>query len=371
MPESFNTIECSGISPENKTSISRRSFMGLAAVVAAVAIATSDWHAPSTAFATPSEDKRLEADAVRRRLDEWEALLNQYSNDYYAALAEYDQAITDLDAAAKHYEETVINQDRIQTQLGQRVRYMYKDGQLTFLNVIFGSHTFYDFTANWDFFNLLNRRDADLIAEANRARDNAEQALASLKIKEQIAVQKLAEAEEIRRNAVTIVNSYRAELEKLEDEVRQLIEEERLAEEERLRQEWEALSNQRPSNPGTNVEYQDEIARIIVEAAYSRLGCPYVWAASGPNAFDCSGLTSWCYRQAGLSIPRGGNAQYFDAPMRLAVVDAKPGDILFKPGHVGLYIGGGKFIHAPNPSTVVKITEMAGYGWHGASRWQY
>jgi len=122
-------------------------------------------------------------------------------------------------------------------------------------------------------------------------------------------------------------------------------------------------------SPSGFVAYNGQKFGNIVDAAMSRLGCPYIWAATGPNAFDCSGLTSWCYAQVGIYIPRGGNAQYLSAPMKLAVGSAQPGDILYKPGHVGLCIGGGQFVHAPHPGSVVCVRTIAGYGWVGAARW--
>ena len=99
--------------------------------------------------------------------------------------------------------------------------------------------------------------------------------------------------------------------------------------------------------------------QTVVEFAYSRLGCPYVWGATGPNTFDCSGLTQWCYAHAGISIPRNSEAQYNAAAAAGNVVSLsqlQPGDILWKPGHVGIYVGDGKYIHAPRTGDVVKVS---------------
>jgi hypothetical protein len=198
------------------------------------------------------------------------------------------------------------------------------------------------------------------------AREQAEQALSDYAVQEHLAAQKLAEAEEIKGEAEGVVLAYTEELEELEAEVARLAEEERIVEEERLRLEELRLG----ANPGGYVGFDGDKSWTIVEAALSRIGCPYVWAASGPYEFDCSGLTSWCYAQAGIHIPRGGNDQYLTAPMRHSVLDAQAGDILYKPGHVGLYIGDGLFIHAPNPSAYVRVNSVQGYGWIGAARWE-
>ena len=96
----------------------------------------------------------------------------------------------------------------------------------------------------------------------------------------------------------------------------------------------------------------------VVEFAHSRLGCPYVWGATGPTTFDCSGLTQWCYAQAGISIPRNSEAQYAEG-RKIPMSEIQPGDILWKPGHVGIYIGNNMYIHAPHTGDVVKISGNA------------
>lgn len=107
-------------------------------------------------------------------------------------------------------------------------------------------------------------------------------------------------------------------------------------------------SSSRPNYYGTSV----------VGAAYSRLGCPYKWGAAGPNAFDCSGLVVWCYAKAGKSLPHSSGA-LASSGTRISISAAQPGDILWRPGHVGIYIGGGKYIHAPHSGDVVKISSGA------------
>lgn len=96
----------------------------------------------------------------------------------------------------------------------------------------------------------------------------------------------------------------------------------------------------------------------IVDAAYSRLGCPYVWGGNGPNSFDCSGLVRWCYAQVGISIPRTSGDQG-NCGTKISVSQAQPGDILWKSGHVGIYIGNGQYIHAPHSGEVVKISSVS------------
>ena len=101
----------------------------------------------------------------------------------------------------------------------------------------------------------------------------------------------------------------------------------------------------------------------LVNLAKSKLGCKYVWGATGPNTFDCSGLTSWCHKQLGISIPRTSLAQS-KSGKAVNKSDLQPGDLIFwkttsaEVGHVGMYVGNNQFIHAPNKSKPVKYDSL-------------
>ncbi|MDN4508594.1 NlpC/P60 family protein [Gordonibacter sp. RACS_AR49] len=92
----------------------------------------------------------------------------------------------------------------------------------------------------------------------------------------------------------------------------------------------------------------------IVAAAVSQLGVPYVWGGSTPGVgLDCSGLTQYCYAQAGISIPRYSEDQA-SAGRRVPLSEAEPGDILWRPGHVAIYAGGDEYIHEPQTGDVCR-----------------
>lgn len=108
-----------------------------------------------------------------------------------------------------------------------------------------------------------------------------------------------------------------------------------------------------------------------VRAAETKIGAPYSYGASGPNAFDCSGLTSWAFRQAGLTIPRDSYGQLGGGTAVASLANAKPGDILVfnGGGHVGLYIGNGQFIHASTYGVPVKKDVVKNWSLVGIRRY--
>jgi cell wall-associated NlpC family hydrolase len=99
----------------------------------------------------------------------------------------------------------------------------------------------------------------------------------------------------------------------------------------------------------------------------SQLGTPYVWGGGAPGGFDCSGLVSWAYAQVGVSLPHSTYAQY-NMGVAVSKDQLQPGDLVFFDGlgHVGLYIGGGQFVHAPHTGDVVKISSL-GEGWYSST----
>jgi len=156
----------------------------------------------------------------------------------------------------------------------------------------------------------------------------------------------------------------------------------RLVEEERARAEAAAAARAAaslatsPDAPTTLPAGTPEVVVRAVAAARTKLGIAYTWGATGPDTFDCSGLTGWAYRQAGLALPRTSRQQWF-AGMHPGLADLAPGDLLFwandvtNPAtihHVALYIGQGYMIHAPRTGDVVRVAPVYLDGYIGATR---
>jgi cell wall-associated NlpC family hydrolase len=98
------------------------------------------------------------------------------------------------------------------------------------------------------------------------------------------------------------------------------------------------------------------------------LGVPYAWGGASPKGFDCSGLVMYVFAQVGISLPHYTVAQY-NYPDSVSVPrdQLQPGDLVFFAGlgHVGIYVGGGNFIHAPHTGSSVRIDSLSG-GWYAS-----
>jgi cell wall-associated NlpC family hydrolase len=110
-------------------------------------------------------------------------------------------------------------------------------------------------------------------------------------------------------------------------------------------------------------------AEAAVDAALDQVGTPYVWGGNSPSGFDCSGLTSWAYAEAGVTIPRTSRGQHAELTS-VKRSDLQVGDLVFfysPVGHVAIYIGDGKIVESPSRGKSVRVAELehrspSGYG---------
>jgi cell wall-associated NlpC family hydrolase len=111
-------------------------------------------------------------------------------------------------------------------------------------------------------------------------------------------------------------------------------------------------------------------AQIAVQEAYRQLGKPYRWGAEGPDSFDCSGLSKWAWAKAGVYLPHYSRAQYNEG-RHVSQSELQPGDLVFFGNpihHLGIYVGGGNMIHAPQTGDVVKVSSAFRSDYAGAVR---
>ncbi|MGW8949930.1 NlpC/P60 family protein [Streptomyces sp. NPDC055709] len=209
-------------------------------------------------------------------------------------------------------------------------------------------------------------------AQATKSLESLTASQQSLRTSKQTVQTKLAEARELLSQLTAEEKARLAELErKREEEARRKAEArakaEAEAEAERQRQERE---QQEQSGSGTGSDTGSGTgtgtgtaggayaakAEKVLSFARAQIGKPYVWGATGPSSFDCSGLTQAAWKAAGVDLPRTTWDQV-KAGQSVATADLLPGDLVFfydDISHVGIYIGDGKMIHAPKPGANVR-----------------
>lgn len=378
--------------------LSRRAFIGGAAALGATSLII-----PEFAFAETAAEKQAEADAVRNQLVGLQADLETAGENYYAALDEQESAQRSMEEQQVKIEETTEEIEGLQDRLSTRARSMYRSGSTTFIDFLLGASSFAEFTQNWELLNQINANDADLVDQTKAAREQLQAAKDEFARQEQIAAQKAAECKQIHdevqvkvQNATDLMNS-------LDEEARALLEQEQAAAAAaaaaQAQAEAEAAAAAAGGNGGGNQGggsndggnqgggndggYQggggndgggNGGGSTIVypggggsagdnSAAYSyacsRIGCPYVWGAEGPDSFDCSGLVTWAYRQLGIELPHQSEAQMARATRVVSVSEARPGDVLWRYGHVGIAggYGGTPYVHAPTFGACVRNTD--------------
>lgn len=369
--------------------LSRRAFIGGAAALGATSLII-----PEFAFAETAAEKQAEADAVRNQLVGLQADLETAGENYYAALDEQESAQRSMEEQQVKIDETTEEIEGLQDRLSTRARSMYRSGSTTFIDFLLGASSFAEFTQNWELLNQINANDADLVDQTKAAREQLQAAKDEFARQEQIAAQKAAECKQIHdevqvkvQNATDLMNS-------LDEEARALLEQEQAAAAAaaaaQAQAEAEAAAAAAGGNGGGNQGGGSNDggnqggggtegggngggSTIVYpggggsagdnSAAYSyacsRIGCPYVWGAEGPDSFDCSGLVTWAYRQLGIELPHQSEAQMARATRVVSVSEARPGDVLWRYGHVGIAggYGGTPYVHAPTFGACVRNTD--------------
>ena len=110
----------------------------------------------------------------------------------------------------------------------------------------------------------------------------------------------------------------------------------------------------------------DGVRAKVVALAHAQIGKPYVWGAAGPSSFDCSGLVQWIFNDnLGYSVPRVAADQgAYSTP--ISIGELQPGDILWTSGHIGIYVGNGEMVHAPQPGQNVTLSDISWFVNSGA-----
>jgi len=122
--------------------------------------------------------------------------------------------------------------------------------------------------------------------------------------------------------------------------------------------------------PVTAAGPSSNAAAVALAFALAQVGKAYVWGGNGPNAYDCSGLTTAAYKHAGITIPRTSQSQ-FNVGTPVPLAQLQPGDLVFYYAgisHVGMYIGNGRIVHAANPTSGVTTASVTSMPFQGGRR---
>lgn len=291
--------------------------------------------------------------SLMKQLDAIDAETEIASENYNAARARLDRIRSDI-KQAKHDHEVVSKAYKIQVKrLNERAVTIYRQGDNTLWALLFEAKSFNEFVANVQYLAELSTSDARLLAEIVDQRKELETTLAQLQEDEKEA--KSLEFElKARKIEVAQRNEDRtATLKNHNQELLALLDATTASEAAAERQ----LANQIDLGQFKDITIA---AGSPVETALAYRGIPYVWGGASKKGFDCSGLLVYVFAQHDIKLPHYSGSQF---KMGTAVTGAlAPGDAVFFGSpvhHVGIYIGGGYFVHAPHTGDVVKISKLS------------
>jgi cell wall-associated NlpC family hydrolase len=318
-------------------------------------------------LAAPSEEEVQAAkDKLAGLQHEFEVLAEQY-NDAKYRLALIERKLAE---SREQRDDAERQAQRAEGRLAQRAVQAYV-GTGSQVDGLLGAESIAEFSDRLEFMGAVAEGDAEIARAASNARQEAEW-----------AADRFADTLRQRQQQVASIENQLDRLDSMIDEQASLYEElnqdrqEYLdvvaAQRAALEQAREDAAQDAPpadttSDTGGYVPpVNGSAASVAVQRAMSVIGTQYVWGSADPNVgFDCSGLTSWAWAQAGVYIPHSSAAQYSSLP-HVPLGSVQPGDLIFyySPiSHVALYIGGGQIVHAthPGPGGAVHTDSMYGY----------
>ncbi len=328
------------------------------------------------ASATPStpliEQKQAEAREARAVLDRMNDELEVQVEEYNAVTEALEQTRIELERTRLEREAARRDLAQAKQQLTDRAIAIYKHGETTVFEVLLATTSFQDLITRIDLLRRISDQDARMLAETRAAKERVEmteRALASREAEQAaLKVDIAARAARIKER----IAEQQAYIAQLDHEVQRLIaqeeERQRVLAEERARRAAQAAANRgnrRPTPVGDLPAGHPEVVPIALRF----LGVPYVWGGASPSGFDCSGLCQYVYEQIGIELPRTSRGQFRAGahipPDRLDLL--RPGDLVFfgtdgdpaRVHHVGIYVGDGDFIHAPQQGDVVKVSSLS------------
>jgi peptidoglycan DL-endopeptidase CwlO len=339
----------------------------------------------NSAAADPSVDaKRLEAQSVLGQIQEIDGQLGHAIESYNLANVKLDRIRGDLKANSRHLTIARSSLKAAQIHLSERLVALYKNGSSGSLEVILGSKSVDDLLDRLDAVERVSAQDARVLREVKRFRAEVIERKGRLERAQRSQVQVVADKAAQRRSIEGQLAERQRLLASIKDQISELEAAERRRQDRLAAQAQARLRSTQQQSQAQATAPQallqtdpvDEaigpapVARYggVVGIAMQYLGVPYVWGGASPSGFDCSGFSMYVYAQLGVSLPHHAASQYgMGSPVSRDQLQA--GDLVFFNGlgHMGIYIGGGQFIHAPHTGDVVKISSLSD-SWY-ASTW--
>lgn len=328
-----------------------------------------------TATATGSDSKRREVEALADELERLTERMDGLAEDYVEAIALQEELGLEVQQARNELAETEQEIAGMRGTLYQAAlsRFMNGGRNSTLTNLLTTTGSVQDALQREEMTSIalntgaLTTDQLDALAyKLNKQRQALE--------KKEIEAEKLAATVLSRQSDVELLAAqYEARKSSAQGELLELLRAEQRRRESAAFEEAKRVANQYQSTQQkySNLPKVSARAQTAVSVALKQLGTPYKYATSIPGVgFDCSGLTTHAWGAAGVGLPRNSRAQYYALP-RIPKEAAQPGDLIFTGNpihHVGLYLGGGRMVHAPQTGDVVKISPVSWYKVVGVGR---
>jgi peptidoglycan DL-endopeptidase CwlO len=364
-------------------------------IVLFAALAAGLLFAAGSATADPDiRAKQEQAQAIMAELQNLDASLAVSIEAYNHANVELDRIDGELEVNARHLVAARKSLNVAQARIAERLRDIYVNGDAdSALDVLLGSRSLDDVISRLDAIERVSKQDSRILSEVRQYRHQVQEHRGKLKDARAEQAERVAERAEQKASIEAQLAERQQLLASVKDEIERMQAEERrrqaeLAAQARARaqaalaaQEAAALAAQQSAAATTATYSQESIPEYdpnlassqyggVVGIALQYLGVPYVWGGSSPSGFDCSGFVSYVYAQVGVSLPHHA-ASIWNYGTYVPRDQLEAGDLVFFSGlsHMGIYIGGDQFVHAPHTGDVVKISSLSSYyGYYGAKR---
>ena len=345
----------------------------LTAVVASSMIVTPVFAAPSVDDL--KDNKAAKESEVSSLQDQLTDIMSKLG-DLEESLIEKGEEITKAEEDLKEAQEK--EQEQYEA-MKKRIKFMYEEGDTTALETLVTAENFSDLVNKAEYVQNVHTYDRKQLEEYIETKQQIADLKTTLEDEQKNMESMQAEYENKESELSSTIESKKAEVANLDSQI-QAAAEAAAAEALAAQQQAAAANNNNgggignrnnggngtkpapaptPSGGGSG---NTSTAQAIVNAAYSQLGVPYVWGGTTPGVgLDCSGLTQYCHRVAGISIGRTSEVQGGGGK---AVSNPQPGDLVCYGSHIGIYIGGGQMIHAPHTGDVVRVANVYGSPWY-------